>query len=562
MTISFNVNTTTGFKSPTKLLNGLSEIKRINRSDLHKFLQLDHTSFTTLSVSTKHIESTDRISVTLSKPSAQVFYLDQKKPKSATPPYSSPSLPDDCLKDAQNCQYFTLFSSKERRLYTRFLDKVEANFEGQNATPTLFLTLTFNTTHDNYSAFTTNTDPNDDCWEPIQQKNSWLKDWAQNFDPHAEPMKIKIKKVPQEHATQLNHANLYLAKFLRNIRLKWKPSHWKWVVVAELQKNKNWHFHFLSTPIVPYSHKCVLDKDFTACWNCRAYLSELWPWGRVESKSPGKKTISKYLAKYLSKSFHLRSLYQQHGMEANHKTYRFFKNLYEYEQKSILLIGKHKLDAQTGLPLPKNQKVFRHYNYQTHQTSYFYRTNETLTGKCSNPVLIKKNYRLGTRSLKTQLLLNLALKSSKKEAYLWKRPKKKDLTSDFQEFLITRLLLLCHKAEFIHLPLEQERVSKENGQCDGLPYTHFQTKPVLRFQFTPQNAKLIRAFIDKLDDYAQEFDLEESKDFLTYPITHTQKHQTIKNLGGLCGCETRARNQYLNNWTLNYPSDLWRRTPM
>jgi len=138
----------------------------------------------------------------------------------------------------------------------------------------------------------------------------------------------------------------------------------------------------------------------------------------VESRSPGQKTISSYLAKYLSKSFHLRNLYAQHGLENNHKTYRFFKNLYQYEQKPALLISKHKLDALTGQPLPKNQKVFRYYDYNTAQTSYFYRTNEQLIGKCQKPTLIKKNFRLGTRSLNPLNLLNLATKNSKKETIL------------------------------------------------------------------------------------------------------------------------------------------------
>ena len=437
---------------------------------------------------------------------------------------------------------------------------MEANFEGQNATPTLFLTLTFNTTHDNYQAFTTNWNPTDPCWKPIEQKNSWLKGWATNFDPQAEPLKVKVKKVSNQ-VQQHDPTNSYLQKFLRNVRLKWKPSHWKWTVVSELQKNGIWHFHLLSTPIVPYSHRCTLDKNFTSCWNCRAYISQLWPYGRVESRSPGYKTISQYLAKYLSKSFHLRSLYQKHGLKDKKRTYRFFLNLYDYEQKPAFLIGKHKLDAQTGQHLARNQRIFRHYDYSTGQTSYFYRTNETLTGKCSNPVLIKKNYRLGTRTLNPLSLLQLATKNHPKEAYRFRKPKQQ-LDQDFQEFLITRLLLLCHKAEFLHTPLEQEKVPKEKNLCDQLPYTHFQTKPVLHFQFLPQNAQVVRIFISKLDQYASEFDLEESQDFYFYPITHTQKHQTIKNLGGLCGCETRARNQYLNNWTLNYPSDLWRRTPM
>ena len=145
-------------------MNDLLEIKKVNRSDLKHFLTQDHTSFSVLSVSTKHIESTDRISVTLSKNSARSFYLDQKKNPTTAAPSQPNQLPDDCLKDAQNCVYFQFFNSKEKKLYTRFKDKVEANFEGHEGNqPVLFLTLTFNTTHDNYYAFTTNTDPNDEC---------------------------------------------------------------------------------------------------------------------------------------------------------------------------------------------------------------------------------------------------------------------------------------------------------------------------------------------------------------------------------------------------------------
>ena len=155
--IFFNGNITTGFNSPQKLLNDLSEIRKVSKSDLKAFLAQDHTSFSVLSISTKHIESTDRISVTLSKNSAQSFYLEPKREKSAGRPFSPNQLPDDCLKDAQNCTYFQFFNSKEKKLYLRFKDKVEANFEGTQADrPLLFLTLTFNTTHDNYSAFTTN----------------------------------------------------------------------------------------------------------------------------------------------------------------------------------------------------------------------------------------------------------------------------------------------------------------------------------------------------------------------------------------------------------------------
>ena len=146
--ILFNGNTTSCFnshsKSPQKLLNDLAEIKRISKSDLKSFLVQDHTSFTVLSVSTKHIESTDRISVTLSKNSARSFYLGKEPKKSTNQPVELPKLKDDCLQDAQNCTYFQFFNSKEKKLYTRFKDKVEANFEGKESTgPLLFLTLTF-----------------------------------------------------------------------------------------------------------------------------------------------------------------------------------------------------------------------------------------------------------------------------------------------------------------------------------------------------------------------------------------------------------------------------------
>jgi hypothetical protein len=256
----------------------------------------------------------------------------------------------------------------------------------------------------------------------------------------------------------------------------------------------------------------------------------------VESRSPGYKTISNYLAKYLSKSFHLRSLYAKHGLKDKKRTYRFYLNLYDYETHSALLITKHRLDAATGHHLPKNQKVFRKFNYQTQATTYFYKANETLTGKCLNPTLIKKNYRLGTRSLNPLSLLGLATKSSKKEAYHFKKPKRA-VPQDFQAFLITRLLLLCKSAEFTHLPLEQDRVPKEKSLCDNLSYTHFQTKSVLHFQFLPENAVAVRTFIANLDTYAQEYDLEESQDFYAYPIIHEllhkQKEDSVKQIDNL-----------------------------
>jgi hypothetical protein len=112
-------------------LNDLAKIKQLNPHDLHSFLQEDHTSYSVLSVSAKHIPSTSRLSITLSKNSASSFYLGVSSNSSSSQPISSAStVSDDCLTDAQHCFYFSLFNSKEKKLYTRFLDKVETDFEG------------------------------------------------------------------------------------------------------------------------------------------------------------------------------------------------------------------------------------------------------------------------------------------------------------------------------------------------------------------------------------------------------------------------------------------------
>ncbi|CAG8528430.1 2411_t:CDS:1 [Ambispora gerdemannii] len=205
-------------------------------------------------------------------------------------------------------------------------------------------------------------------------------------------------------------------------------------------------------------------------------------------------------------------------------------NLYDYEEREAILNGKSKVDKLSGEYLNNQQTIFRRYDYTTGQTTYFYRTNESLVGHATKPVLIKKNYRLGTRSLNPLNLLKLADKPKQKEIYSFKKPKQQ-LKQDFQEFLITRLLLLCKSAEFTHIPLEKEHVPKELEKCDQSITNHFQTKPVLRFTFLPQQASLIRTFMEKLDTYAQEYDMEESKDFsapcFTDPIA--------------------SRNAYLNN---------------
>ena len=103
------------------------------------------------------------------------------------------------------------------------------------------------------------------------------------------------------------------------------------------------------------------------------------------------------MAKYLAKSFHLRNLYRQHGLTDHQRAYHFYQNLYEYEQRAVKLVGKSKIDQLTGQKLNSQQTIFRHYDYDSKETSYYYRTNKIAVGQCAKPTLIKKNYRLGTR---------------------------------------------------------------------------------------------------------------------------------------------------------------------
>jgi len=510
----------------------IASIKKVSRNDLANFLNSDDTDFNVLTANLKIIDSTKRTSVTLSKNSAKSFYLGKKSLVKTEQIKVIQNSKDDCLTDAQNCEFFTFFNSKEKKLYTRFNDKCEANFEGSEANqPLLFLTLTFNTSQDDLFAWTTNWNSQDECWNRLSNKKSYdLKKWAQAFDPTAQAMKVKIGKISSEEASNSERANVYVAKFLRAIRAKWKPSNWKWTIVSELQKRGVWHFHLLSTPIVPYVHKCTLDKNFTACWNCRTFLNSLWKWGRVELRSPGRKTISKYLAKYISKSFHLRSLYAKHGLKENHKVYRFFKNLYNYEEKPALLIdNKHKIDQQSLQPLAPNQHLFK----KTDNT-YCYRTNERLVAQVKSPYLAKKSFRLQTRHLHVPDLLKLAKKHPQKETLLFTKSKE-PLKRDFQEFIITNLLLMCDKANFIHVPLEQNEVPKNKGSCTKSVEHHFQTKSVLHFIFKSQNSELVKNFFAKLDDYANDYQITESQDFYYYPTSETSKDQ--------------ARNHYLNRWT-------------
>src|SRR5204862_5568154 len=100
-----------------------------------------------------------------------------------------------------------------------------------------------------------------------------------------------------------------------------------------------------------------------------------------------------------------------------------------------------------------------------------------------------------------------------KESLAFKKKLAANLLSvDFQEYLLTSLLLLCKKAQFLNLPLEQLNVPKPL-KCDQLDYTHFQKKPVLLFKFAKTQAEIIRNFMFNLDNQAQTFDIQEKQNF-------------------------------------------------
>jgi hypothetical protein len=174
--------------------------------------------------------------------------------------------------------------------------------------------------------------------------------------------------------------------------------------------------------------------------------------------------------------------------------------LYEYEQVQL---GSQKLKL-------KNQTIFRHYDYQTQTNTYFYRTNETLIGHCLKPMLIKKNYRLGISQPLN--LLQLTKKQTQPEKIDLQKPQQA-YYADFQEHLLTSLLLLCEKAHFIQLPLEQEQVPRELNACDQNIQSHFKTKPLFHFTFNPANVPLVLQFLEQLDNLAEQFAVIESSDF-------------------------------------------------
>jgi len=212
-------------------------------------------------------------------------------------------------------------------------------------------------------------------------------------------------------------------------------------------------------------------------------------------------------------------------------------NLYEYQIHPIIFDSKRRLDGFSGQILNNHQKIWKGLD-----GNYYYKTSETLVGKAQSPQLIKKNYRLATRSLNPLSLLKLVQKSAKQEAILFKKPPqnpaRRDIETtnlDFQEFLITRLLLFCKSAEFLNLPLEQDQVPKLKSKCDGTIYHHFKPKPILHFKFAPQVAPLVLNFLKNLDTYAQEYDIEESQDFYDSRFSDP----------------TESRNAYLNQWQIN-----------
>jgi len=92
----------------------------------------------------------------------------------------------------------------------------------------------------------------------------------------------------------------------------------------------------------------------------------------------------------------------------------------------------------------------------------------------------------------------------------------------------------CHRAKFNKSPIEQTDAIKELGTCNKSVNSHFQTKLTLNFTFKPDKLAIIRTFFEQLDNYANLYDMEESKDFYYYP----PNQPTIPT--------QEARNHYLN----------------
>jgi hypothetical protein len=167
----------------------------------------------------------------------------------------------------------------------------------------------------------------------------------------------------------------------------------------------------------------------------------------------------------------------------------------------------------TGKLIANNQHLFKNLD-----DTYYYRTNERIIAKTHNPIRLTKSYRLSNHSLRNSELLKLTKKSAREQAFLLQKANlNKTLDRDFQEFLICFLLTHCHKAQFKKLPVENNSVPKAKKGCNDSPTEHFQSKLILNFSFKPDKANIITAFFDKLDDYANLYDLTESKDFYHYP---------------------------------------------
>jgi hypothetical protein len=200
--------------------------------------------------------------------------------------------------------------------------------------------------------------------------------------------------------------------------------------------------------------------------------------------------------------------------------------LYEYETREVLIRNNSKFDQLTSQYLAPNQHVFRRSD-----NTYYYKTNEQLTGHCAKPLIIKRNYRLGYHSLSTNSLLKLSQQTKQREHLAFQKTLATKIAPiDFQEYLITSLLLLCQKAQFLNLPLEQPKVPKAL-KCDTLGYTHFQKKPTLLFKFAKPNANLIKEFILNLDHQAEIFNIQEKQNFTDHRFTD----------------QIQSRNAYLNH---------------
>ncbi|CAG8602563.1 2818_t:CDS:1, partial [Ambispora leptoticha] len=166
--------------------------------------------------------------------------------------------------------------------------------------------------------------------------------------------------------------------------------------------------------------------------------------------------------------------------------------------------------AKTGKKLNNNQHIFRRYNYETNQTTYFYRTNRKLVGKRVHPIRTKKHYRIG-RNINPHPLLE-QVQNHPTKPVLELKSNQKIYTQDFKQLVYSKLSALAETIRIVKIPLPKKYVPKEDNKCIRDVHHHFGFKIITYLTFPPENIPKAKEFLDQLDEHANEYGVPESKD--------------------------------------------------